>query len=228
MKKYFLLISIFIMIVFASCSFQPSQSTVDTTPPEIISVYTNPATLYNGHPFTIYANVYDPESAVTVTFDMNNDGVFGDSNTGTYPTSGTKIIAVKATSEGGVTTNFYSLSVNSVELHLLVSYTAISSSVNGAFTIDYGITNHGNVPLRITTGGYIIYGSAHKALTDITLAKATLALGVYINPSSQLSAELDGYSAAYVPYYFDFGFTFDDGYGNGTTSYFTNGVFTIY
>lgn len=228
-----LLFIVAISLATISCSSPvattpPGYNNIDTTPPVISSVYTSPSPILEDHPFTLYVNASDDESEISISYDMNNDGVFNDSNTGSYPSAGTKTIAVKAQSEGGYVINYYNLNVNSVILDLYLSYTAGALIVNGQFQINYTISNYSNVRIRITDAAYVIKGSSKIKLLDIVETNDTLVLGNYISPNDNISATLAGYSVSYIPCYFDFGFTYDDGYGNSKVELFYDGVFTLY
>jgi len=221
------LLVVLAVVVIGSCSL--SIGGTDTTPPTITSVSTSPSVVHEDHPFTLVVSAVDPESQVTTSVDMNGDGVFGDSKYGIFPTTGVKSISVKASSAGGTTTEYYSLTVYQVVLGLSFSYTTASSySSSGDFITDYTITNDSNVPITISGTSYIFWGSSGPALTDILITSDTLLNGTVINPGSSVAAQRDGNSFYGTAYWFDYSFTFDDGYGNGMTSSFVNGAFDVY
>jgi len=228
MKKIGLFICTLLTVVSCSNLIVPDPpGDPDTTPPHIDSVYTNPDTLFDGHPFSLIVSASDPESSVYLYFDMDNDGYFDDSNSGAFYSSGNKTVAVKAVSSGGMVVNYYNLTVNFVSLNLFMSYTANSTVYNGQFRINYTISNYSNVPIRITSGLYTLYNFYYEPMNDVTVTSNTLVLYSYIPVSGGLSAVLAGSSAYNIPYYFDYAFTYDDGYGNSDAVTFLDGEFSV-
>jgi hypothetical protein len=200
---------------------------VDTSPPEIVSVYTSPETVVAGHPFTLIVQTYDYESLVTVTYDMDNDGMFDDGSSGIFPDAGSKTIAVRAESAGGVTVNFYILSVVSRVLDLFLTFSAVTNILNGDFEITYIIQNYGNVPILLTGNSYVIYDSNYTPIRteDIGIVSNTLVYNTYLDVNESILQVLAGYSMYLIPYFFDIRIFYNDGYGNSSTEVYLGGVF---
>jgi len=204
------------------------MATVDTTPPSIISVTTNPSPVIAGQDFSLNVFSSDNESNVFITLDMDEDGIFDDDRTGYYETSGRRTIAVKAESDGGFIVNFYSINVETLLLDLDIVYSAVSIVSNGEFQIDYTLCNLSNTPVMITGAGYLMYGRTYSVLYDIVETTNTLGYKTIIATNGSASASLAGYSVYDTPYYFDFVFTYSDPYGISNTESYIGGIFTVY
>jgi hypothetical protein len=221
-----LLLALPVLMLLFSCSgvYLPA---IDTTAPEIISVYTNPSTVIAGQQFSLIVQTYDYESYVTVTYDMNNDGFFSGSNLGVFPSAGSKTIAVRAESAGGVTVSFYTLAVESSVLDLFLTFTAVTDTQNGDFQINYTIQNYGNVPILLTGNSYVIYNSNYNPIASdhIGIVSNTLVYNTYLGVNESRSEVLKGYSMYLIPYYFDMSIFYNDGYGNYNTEAYLGGAF---
>lgn len=239
MKKYLLVLFIIVPIFF-SCVMDPDldgndtgtgtgssgTGTTDTTPPTIDSVSVSPLTVVEDHIFTLTVEATDAESDVTISYDMDNDGVFDDTASGSYSEAGEKTIAIKAESSGGGTVQYYTLTVDAIFLDLGVTYTAVSNTVNSAFSINYRITNYSNVPVTISSGLYTMYGSLGLAITDIIETNDSFSVGTLLS-GYYVDFNFSGYSlSSTLSYTFALGFSYHDGCGNSNSEVF-NGVFTF-
>lgn len=225
-KKILLVLPMVFMLFSCTGVYSPVY---DTTAPEIISVYTSPGTVFAGREFNLIVQTYDSESSVTVTYDMANDGFFTDSNSGVFPASGSKTIAVRAESAGGITVSFYTLSVESVVLDLYLTFTANTTFSTGDFQINYTIQNFGNVPIQLTGNSYVIYNSNHEPINpgDIGINSNTLVYNTYLAVNASTYEVLSGWSMYLVPYYYDISFYYNDGYGNTNTEAYLGGAFNL-
>ncbi len=83
----------------------------DTTPPVIGSIAHIPATAIAGQPVVLIVDAQDPESILSLSYDMDGDGVYGVTNTTTFAAAGTYTVSVTATSGGGSTTQSHEIVV---------------------------------------------------------------------------------------------------------------------
>lgn len=124
-------------------------------------------------------------------------------------------ITITMTSDMSLTATFVEV-VRDVRL----SYSAISSSVDGSFSINYSFRNFGNTPVSIVAAAYVIYGSAGVPLSDIVKTTDTLTIPATLAIDEQINAQLAGYSDQYIPYYFRLGITIVDSEGTSQNLYY--------
>jgi hypothetical protein len=233
MKKR--LVLSFLIIFLISCGSKTAPSTVqkDTTPPIINYVSVSPSPVYEDRFFVLTADVSDLESNFDVTYDLDNDDVYDDGDSGYYTVAGNKVIKVRAISQGGTTINYYNLNIGAVELNLLLNFIAISYYYYTNWGIDYYITNYSNVPIKITNGGYIIFDILNNPINmrsdfRITYSYAPF-IGEYISSeASTVLSSLYGESDVITPYYFSLKFDFDDGYGHLAVATFSDNFVVDY
>ena len=224
MKPLVLIFSVMVMLVSCTGIYYPP---IDNTPPEIVSVYTSPSTVVPGHEFTVIVQVYDAESFVTVSYDLDNDGLFNDDDWGVFPSFGSKTIAVRAESPGGVTVGIYYLSEESLSLDFLLTFSAESNGGTGDFLINYTIKNHRNVPIYLMGNSYKIYDSNYIpiAVNNIGIDQNSLAYNTYLAVNASTNAILEGYSMYLMPSYYDMTIYYNYGNGSSISEMYLGGIF---
>lgn len=224
MKPLVLIVSAVLMLFSCTGVYYPP---IDTTSPEIISIHTSPATVVAGREFSVIVQVYDAESFVTVTYDMDGNGVFDDFNWSEFLYPGNKTLTVKAESAGGVTEEYYNFYVESVALDLSVTFSAVADDSNGDFQLNYTIQNVSNVPIFLTGKSFGIYDSNRNPIidADIGIEQEYLLVNSYLAVNGSTNALLQGYSMELIPYYYSITLFYDDGLGSSTSEVYLGGFF---